>query len=214
MVDNINIILVFVAGLASVLSPCVLPVIPIIITGKSDDHKSRPLLIIAGITVTFILMGVVSSLFGAVIGSKMYYVEKVVGILIATTGILLIFNVNFFKHLNFFSQFAQKSRGRFGGFVLGLTLGVIWIPCVGPMLSSVLGIVATQGKIEVGIMLLFIYSLGFAVPMLLAAYASQFFRNRFRKVGKFPLFVNIGSGVVLLFFGVFIFFKGVINFTF
>jgi cytochrome c-type biogenesis protein len=214
MVDNINIALVFVAGLASVLSPCVLPVIPIIVTGKSDDHKFRPLLIVSGIAVTFMIMGVISSIFGAAIGSKMYYVEKVGGLLIAAIGILLIFNVNFFKHLGFFSQFAQKSRGRFGGLFLGFTLGVIWIPCVGPMLSSVLAIVATQGKIEFGIILLFIYSLGFSIPMLLAAYASQFFRNRFRKVGKYPYLVNIGSGLILLFLGVFIFFKGVISFGF
>jgi cytochrome c-type biogenesis protein len=212
MVDNINIALVFVAGLASVLSPCVLPVIPIIVTGKSDDHKFRPLLIVTGIAVTFMIMGVISSLFGAAIGSKMYYVEKAGGILIAAIGVLLIFNVNFFKHLGFFSQFAQKSRGRFGGFFLGFTLGVIWIPCVGPMLSSVLAIVATQGKIEIGIVLLFIYSLGFSIPMLVAAYASQFFRNRFRKVGKYPYLVNIVSGLILLFLGIFIFFKGVISF--
>jgi cytochrome c-type biogenesis protein len=214
MIDNINIILVFVAGLASVLSPCVLPVIPIIVTGKSDDHKFRPLLIVAGIAITFITMGVLSSLFGAVIGSKMYYVEKVGGIFIAVIGILLIFNTNPFKYLGFFSQFARESRGRFGGFFLGFTLGVIWIPCVGPMLSSVLGMVATKGKIEYGVMLLFIYSLGFACPMLLAAYASQFFRNRFRKVGKYPYLVNIGSGLILLVFGALIFFKGVISFGF
>jgi cytochrome c-type biogenesis protein len=214
MIENLNVALVFGAGLASVLSPCVLPVIPIVVTGKNDDHKTRPLLIVAGLSITFMAMGVLSSMFGAVIGSKMYYVEKTAAILIALVGILLLFNVNFFKHLSFFSQFARKSKGRFGGLFLGLTLGVIWIPCVGPMLSSVLAMVASRGEITNGIFLLFVYSLGFSVPMLIAGYASQLFRKRFRSMGKYPYLVNMGSGLILLALGGFIFFKGVIGFGF
>lgn len=212
MIDNLNIALVFAAGVTSVLSPCVFPVVPIVVAGSSDDHKLRPILIVAGLSVTFILMGVASSLFGSFIGSKMFYVEKVAGVLIALFGFLLILNVNLFKHLSFFSQFAQKSRGRFGGFILGFTLGIIWIPCVGPMLSSVLAIVATQGKVLTGISLLLVYSLGFATPMLLAGYASQFFRKRLRGLGKYPVLINIGSGAILLALGLFIVFKGMIGF--
>jgi cytochrome c-type biogenesis protein len=214
MVENINIALVFTAGLASVLSPCVFPVIPIVVTGTGDDHKFRPLLIVAGITVTFIMMGILSSLFGSFIGKGMLYVEKGAGILITIFGLLLVFNVNLFKHLTFFSRFAQKSRGRFGGFFLGFTLGIIWIPCVGPMLSGVLAMVATQGKVVPGIFLLFIYSLGFAVPMLLAGYASQFFRQRLRGIGRYQVFINIGSGLILVALGLFIVAKGIIGFGF
>jgi cytochrome c-type biogenesis protein len=208
--DNVNIAMVFVAGLASVLSPCVLPVIPIVVTGNSDDHKLRPVLIVAGLTVTFILMGVLTSLFGSIIGTRMYYIEKAAGALITLFGILFLFNINIFKHLSFLSQFAQNSRGRFGGFILGLTLGIIWIPCIGPMLSSVLALVATQGKVIDGIFLLFLYSLGFAVPMLVAGYASQFFRERFRSIGKFPRIFNSISGLILIAFGLFIIFKGMV----
>lgn len=214
MVNNINIALVFGAGLASVLSPCVLPVVPIVVTGNSDDHKLRPVMIVLGLAVTFVLMGVASAVFGSFIGAKMRYVEKAVGIFIAAFGLLLIINVNLFKHLGFFSRFAQKSKGRFGGFVLGFTLGIIWIPCVGPMLSGVLALVATQGKVLTGIGLLFVYSLGFAVPMLIAGYASQFFRKRLRGIGKFPYLVNIGSGIILLSLGLFIVFKGMVGFGF
>jgi cytochrome c-type biogenesis protein len=214
MVNNINIALVFGAGVASVLSPCVLPVVPIVVTGNSDDHKLRPVMIVVGLAVTFVLMGVASALFGSFIGAKMRNVEKAAGIFIAVFGLLLIINVNLFKHLGFFSRFAQKSKGRFGGFVLGFTLGIIWIPCVGPMLSGVLALVATQGKVLTGIGLLFVYSLGFAVPMLIAGYASQFFRKRLRGIGKFPYLVNIGSGIILLALGLFIVFKGMVGFGF
>lgn len=76
--------------------------------------------------------------------------NQAAGILIVLFGFLLIFNVNLFKHLGFLSQFAQKSRGKSGGFILGLTLGIIRIPCVGPMFSSVLALVVSLGhsKIE------------------------------------------------------------------
>lgn len=213
MVDNVNIFLVFTAGLASVLSPCVLPVMPIVITGNSDEHKLRPILLVSGLSLTFILMGVLSSIFGSVIGPKMLYIEKIAGILIAIFGMLLLFNVNLFKHLSFLSQFAQKSKGRFGGFFLGFTLGIIWIPCIGPMLSSVLAMVAAKGQIASGIFLLMIYSIGFSIPMLIAGYASQFFRKRLRSIGKFPQLVNIVSGLILLALGLFITFKGILGFA-
>jgi cytochrome c-type biogenesis protein len=81
------------------------------------------------------------------------------------------------------------------------------------MLSGVLAIVAVQGKVATGVFLLLVYSLGFAVPMLIAAYASQFFRTRFRKIGRYPVLINIVSGVILIAFGLFIVFKGVLGFT-
>jgi cytochrome c-type biogenesis protein len=65
-----------------------------------------------------------------------------------------------------------------------------------------------------GVFFLFIYSLGFAVPMLIAGYAAQFFRNRFRKIGKFPVIINIASGLILVAFGAVIFFKGTVSFGF
>lgn len=214
MEHSINLWLIFAAGVASVLSPCVLPVVPIVVTGSSDDHRFRPVLIVSGLAATFILMGVLSSIFGSIVGTKMVYVEKAAGVLIIVSGALLILNVNLFKHLSFLSGFASKSRGRFGGFALGATLGVIWIPCVGPMLSGVLAIVATRGEVLTGISLLAVYSLGFAVPMLIAGYATQFFRNRLHKAGKYQAAINIGSGVLLVVLGFLIVTRGIIGLNF
>jgi cytochrome c-type biogenesis protein len=212
MTDSVNLLLVFGAGVTSVLSPCVLPVIPIVVTGSGNDSRFRPLLIVSGLAFTFVVMGVLSSLFGSVIGGKIYYIEKVAAVIIAVFGILLIVNVNPFKYLSVLSGFAQNSRGSFGGLLLGITLGIIWIPCVGPMLSSVLAMVATKGTIWSGIFYLLVYSLGFAVPMLLAGYASHFFRRRLSSIGKYPRLVSIVSGVLLVALGGFIFFKGMVGF--
>lgn len=207
--QELNIALVFLAGLASVLSPCVFPVVPIVVSGSQRDHKLRSFLIVGGLSAAFITMGVLTSLFGSVIGPKLLYIEKIVGVLVIISGILLIINLNVFKYLNFFSAFAQKSRGRVGGLFLGFILGIVWIPCIGPMLSGVLSIVATEGRIVNGIFYLLVYSAGFSVPLLIAGYASQFFRHKLGSVRKFPRIVNVISGLILMALGLFILTKGV-----
>jgi hypothetical protein len=86
--------LTFGAGLASVASPCVLPVVPIIVTGTADDHRWRPALVVAGIAASFVAMGVVTSLFGALIGPALPRLEKAVGVLVVVSGLLLLADVN------------------------------------------------------------------------------------------------------------------------
>ncbi len=210
----LNLALVFAAGMASVLSPCVLPVVPIVVAGKSDEHRLRPLLTVAGLSLTFVIMGVLSSLFGSLLGPRMIFIEKVAGVLILLMGALLLLEINLFIHLSFFSRFAQKSKGRAGGFLLGAILGIVWIPCVGPMLSGVLSLVAARGTLVSGIGLLLVYSAGFAIPMLLAGYASQLFRNRLTVVKKHPRLTNYISGAILIGLGVFILIGGMTGINF
>ncbi|MFH0919162.1 MAG: cytochrome c biogenesis CcdA family protein [Fibrobacterota bacterium] len=212
MEQSLNLALIFIAGLASVLSPCVFPVLPVIMTGGPRDNRFRPLLIVAGLSLAFTAMGVLSSLFGAVIGPLMYKLEKAAGVLIVFFGVFLMADINLFKRLTLFSRLAEGSGGKRSGFLMGLILGLIWIPCVGPMLSSVLTLVAAEKQIAKGIVLLLVYSAGFSLPMLAAGYASQFFRNRLRGLGRHPQIVSIASGLILIVLGLFILFKGIIGF--
>ncbi|MHB0963251.1 MAG: cytochrome c biogenesis CcdA family protein [Gemmatimonadaceae bacterium] len=212
MVSELNAVLVLGAGVASVLSPCVIPVVPLIVTGTATEHKLRPVLIVGGLALAFIAMGVVSSLFGAVIGPWMYKVEKFVGAIIVLFGLLLMLDVNVFKHLGGLARVAEHAGGRTNGFVLGVLLGIIWIPCVGPMLSGVLALVATEQRVTTGIAYLLIYSVGFAMPMLLVAYASQAVRGRFRALAGAQRVINAVSGALLIVLGLFIVFKGVAAF--
>jgi cytochrome c-type biogenesis protein len=193
------------AGLASIASPCVLPMVPIIITGTNDDHKYRPLLIVAGLSFSFILMGVLTSLFAGAVAGIMPMIEKVVGVVVILFGLTMLVGINIFKNLTFFYKAQQfQSKGKWSGLILGMTLGIVWIPCVGPMLSGVLALVATQGQLASGLILLAFYSLGFAIPMLLAGYASQSIRHRIRVVNSHPIVVRLVSGLLLIVFGYFI----------
>src|SRR5512138_1522887 len=205
-----SIALSFAAGLASVASPCVLPVVPIIVAGAADEERSRPALIVAGIALAFVAMGVLSSLFGATIGPALPWLEKATGVLVLAFGVLLLADVNLFKRLTWLQRIQITGSGRWSGLLLGASLGLVWIPCVGPMLSGVLATVAAKGTLLVGVVLLVAYSLGFAVPMLAVGYGSQAVRQRFRAVAAHPAAVRWFSGLILIVFGAVILKKGML----
>lgn len=200
----------FGAGLASVASPCVLPVLPIIVAGTADEHRSRPALVVAGISASFVAMGVLTSLFGATVGTALPLLEKVVGAVVVAFGLLLLADVNLFKRLTWLQRIQPSGGGRWSGLLLGLSLGLVWIPCVGPMLSSVLAMVATKGSLATGVVLLLVYSLGFAVPMLAVGYGSQAIRQRVRALAAHPVAVRWASGLLLVAFGAVILRQGML----
>ncbi len=208
--DPPTIALAFGAGLASVASPCVLPVVPVIVTGTAEDHRSRPALVVAGIAASFVAMGVVTSLFGAAIGPALPWLEKAVGALVVAFGVLLLLDVNVFERLGVLQRIRSPGGGRWSGLLLGASLGLVWIPCVGPMLSSVLATVAARGTLAAGFVLLVAYSLGFAVPMLAVGYGSHALRSRIRAVAARPRAVRWASGLLLVAFGAVVLRKGML----
>jgi len=192
----------------------VLPVVPIIVTGTKEDHWSRPLLIVLGLSLSFMAMGALTSIFGGAVAGFMPVLEKVAGVVVILFGVLMLFDVNLFKKFTALSQIQAGGGGRWSGLLMGLTLGLVWIPCVGPMLSGVLALVATEGKLSTGLILLAFYSLGFAVPMLLAGYASQTARQKIRAINGHPLLVRLVSGALLIAFGVYILTAGMLSIGF
>jgi len=206
-----TLVMVTFAGVASIASPCVLPMVPIIITGTNDDHKYRPLLIVTGLSLSFIMMGVLTSFFAGAVAGVMPMVEKGVGVVVILFGLSMLFGINVFKKFTFFYKAQEfQSKGKWSGLILGMTLGIIWIPCVGPMLSGVLALVATQDKIASGMVLLAFYSLGFSIPMLLAGYASQSIRHKIRAVNSHPMAIRLISGLLLIVFGYYILTAGML----
>jgi cytochrome c-type biogenesis protein len=202
--------LAFAAGLVSVASPCVLPVVPLLVTGTAEDHRWRPALIVVGLAASFIAMGVAMSLFGGAIGPALPVLEKGVGVLLVVFGLLLLADVNPFKRLTWLQSIQTPAGGRWSGLLLGASLGLVWIPCVGPILSGVLATVASRGSVAVGVALLGVYAAGFAVPMLAVGYGSQALRQRVRAISAHPLAVRWVSGLLLLAFGLLILKKGML----
>jgi cytochrome c-type biogenesis protein len=155
------------------------------------------------------------------ITSKLFMLERAAAVLIIIFGVLLIMDVNLAKHITFFNRFHQggeRKAGNIAALVAGMSLGLVWIPCVGGQLGAVLAMIATgaesaqAGTLTIGITLMLVYSLGFAIPLLLAGYASQFFRSRAGSVMKNPWLIRVASGLLLIGFGVFIWVQGMLVF--
>lgn len=196
------------AGLASVLSPCVLPVIPIVMAGAERDDRLRPLMVVIGLSLSFMAMGAISSLFGALLIGKTRYIEIAGSTIIVVMGLMVIFDMSVFKRLSGLSSIRVKGEGRMGGLILGLSLGLIWIPCVGPFLSSTLTMVGTSGQLATGITLLGFYSLGLAIPMLLIGHSSQWLQVRIRGVLKHETILRYVTGGTLVAFGLYSIIQG------
>lgn len=208
---DFSIVTVFMAigaGVASVLSPCVLPVIPIIMAGAEREDRLRPLIVVIGLAISFMAMGAVSSLFGALLIGKTRYIEIGGSAIIVLMGFMVMFDMSIFKRFYQLSNLRVKGEGRVGGLILGLSLGIIWVPCVGPFLSSTLTMVATSGQLAVGIILLGFYSLGLAIPMLIVGYSSQLLQNRIKGLLRHDSILRYVTGGTLVAFGLYSIIKG------
>ena len=121
-VSIVNISMAIGAGLASVLSPCVLPVIPIIMAGAERNDRLRPLIVVIGLSITFMAMGAASSLFGTLLIGKTRYIEMFGAVVIIRMGLMVIFDMSIFKRFYQLSNIRVKNEGRFSGLILGMSL--------------------------------------------------------------------------------------------
>lgn len=199
----VNILMAVGAGVASVLSPCVLPVIPIIMAGAERKDRLRPLIVVTGLSLSFMAMGAISSLFGTLLIGKTRYIEIAGAVVIIILGLMVLFDMSIFKRFYRLANIRVNGEGRIGGLVLGMSLGLIWVPCVGPFLSTTLTMVATSGQLATGIILLGFYSLGLALPMLVVGYSSQLLQNKIKGLLKHEAALRYVTGGTLVVFGLY-----------
>jgi cytochrome c biogenesis protein CcdA len=192
----------FFAGIVSVLSPCVLPLLPIVLAYSTGNSKLRPLAVIAGLTFSFTVMGVAASAFGEYLLPYLGEIKIIAELIIIFMGISMLMQKDVFS---FLSQYTGKvhaeGKGLIGGLIIGASLGIVWIPCVGPILASILTLVALEGNVLYGAGLLLIYSMGFAIPMLIIAYSAKLSGDRLSKISEYDIELKKGAGVVLIIVG-------------
>ncbi len=200
---DISPLAVLLAGIISVLSPCTLPLLPAILAFSTKEGKYGPLAVIAGLVISFTSMGAITSAFGALLIRYIPYLHLLASVIIVLFGIIMLFDLQVFNWLSVLTSKVHNSnkQGLLGGVLLGLSLGIIWIPCVGPLLGSVLVLVAMQGNLAYGASLLFIYSIGFALPMLIIAYSANVSAMRLRKIARYDFIVKKVAGFLLILAG-------------
>jgi cytochrome c-type biogenesis protein len=172
--------LAFLGGLLTVLSPCVLPILPIIVGRSIQSHRYGPIAIVLGLMSGF-------SVAGSVLGIAASWLTQIATVLrMVAIGVLLVMGLlAIFPNLSyrFFSYFRiqpkeSQAKGLVGEFWLGTQLGLLWTPCAGPVLASILILSAVQQQILSAFALLFIYGLGAAIPLLTIAYGGRYLSQR------------------------------------
>lgn len=189
----IQILFAFIAGLLTVAAPCILPVLPILLgSSVGQQHKSRPVFIVLGFITSFALVSaLLSVLVHYIPWLSQDHVRNIAIVLIGLFGVFLIWPLPFEKFMSWFAPAINKTAGvgagqsNTSGFLLGLTLGIVWAPCAGPILAAILALIAIQGNSAKSIGLLIAYGLGAGIPMLLIAYGSQYATTKVQSIAKY-----------------------------
>ncbi len=219
MNNQLSIPIAFVAGVASFLSPCVLPLVPGYISMLSGESMEAlkagggaPLVarifrnsiaFVAGFSIVFIALGASATWVGNFLLSQRTVFNVVAGAIIIIFGLHLTGLVKIpLLYRDARLETGAPRRGLLGSFVLGFAFAFGWTPCIGPILTAILLLAARRDTVIAGMFLLAVYSAGLAIPFLLTGLGlSQFlkFYGRFRKHLQA---VEVASGVLLIAIGV------------
>jgi len=205
----------FSAGLISFLSPCVLPLIPGYISyvsgssfneliEKKNINLIPTILFTLGFSIVFIIFGAASTFLGQLLLQNSFELRIVAGVIIILFSLHIIGIINL-KFLNYEKRIqTNDNKNIYSPIVIGAAFGFGWTPCIGPILGSILALAATEESVNKGILLLFFYSLGLAIPFILSGYLIQkflIFSKNFKK--NINLVSKIG-GLILLITGILI----------
>ena len=167
--------LAYVAGMLSTLSPCVLPLVPVLVASSNDAHRGGIWALGAGLAISFSLLGIFLATVGASLGLDPETFRRVGAVMISIFGILLLSQPLQARFATATAGAAQmghslldhiKIDGLKGQFVIGSLLGIVWSPCVGPTLGAATTI-ASQGR-QLGsvAIMMFLFGLGAATPLV------------------------------------------------
>ncbi|MGD2071690.1 MAG: cytochrome c biogenesis protein CcdA [Gemmatimonadota bacterium] len=215
MIESVGILIALSAGVLSFLSPCVLPVVPSylsFVTGMTlEDLQGdvdrrevmvHSLLFVVGFSAVFMLLGASASFLGQFFRAYETWIARVGGVLIIVLGLHLMGVLRIGALLRERRvHLADKPAGKIGTLAVGAAFGAGWTPCIGPVLGAILTLAGTRETVWEGTALLGVYSLGLAVPFLLAALALDWFLGTFQKYRRFVPVMEKASGVLLVVLG-------------
>ncbi len=189
----------FVAGTLTVLSPCVLPVLPMVLGAASAKSRSGLVFLALGLTLSFVAIGLFVALFGFAIGLDEGVFRQIAAMLMIAVGVVLLMPVLQTRLATAGGPVSGWVNDRFGGeretgnggpFGLGLLMGAIWAPCVGPTLGAA-SVMAAQGDNLLQVTLtMILFGIGSALPLLLLGLMSREMLMRWR--GKM---LSLGGGL-------------------
>ncbi len=202
----------WLAGVLTLINPCVLPLLPVIIAGALQGHKHGPLYMAAGLTVAFTVVGVLITAFGHLIGLNASTINTVAAVMMVVFGVILLLPKAQEKLATAASPLASganermakvNTQGALGQFTIGLLLGAVWSPCVGPTLGGAIGLAASGENLLQATLTMLAFGIGVSTILLLLSFGSRelLTRRRDRLMRWMPWAKPI-MGIALVFVGV------------
>lgn len=222
LVSNINFLFVFLEGVISFFSPCVIPLIPIYISylagnAKQTDENGiivykqkkvffHTLFFILGISFAFFILGISFSALGTFFNTNKVLFTRIGGIIIILLGFLQlgVFNINFLnrEHKINIKSLLNKPVNPFIAFIMGFTFSFAWTPCIGPFLSSVLILASSSKNALTGNLLILVYTAGFVIPFLLVGMFTTQLLNFIKSKQRFLKYAIKLGGILLIIIGI------------
>lgn len=196
-------LLSFLAGMASIISPCVLPLIPVIV-GFSILKRTN-MEVVAFSLGFFLLLAVITSLtaiFTAAINYYILYFRIAAALILVAIGILFIVNKNLFNiSTSNISKTSDSYKGVFGSFLMGFLTCLAWAPCFGPYVVAIATYSASTGDITYSIMNMAIFAAGFSLTILIMVFLIS--KIDFKAIIKYSDWIRIISGAIIAFAGLY-----------
>jgi len=213
---------VFIAGILSFLSPCIVPLLPVYFSVLSTNasgvtiQHSLPLfkwqvnlhlvfktiIFVFGLSTSFVILGFGAGFLGAFINTDWFIaICGAVVVLLGLHQIGLLKVAVLHKETKVRLSRSDK-RDLLGTYLLGLTFSMGWTPCIGPILGAVLGLSASEGQAAYGALMMFFYALGLLIPFLLLAIFSDFLLRHVKKLNKHTEKIKVVGGLIIIFMGI------------
>jgi len=215
--QEVNFLIAFIFGFVSIISPCVLPIIPgflSFITGTTmkelqagttkNPFKQKSFYLavafVLGFSSVFVALGVTASAVGQLIMKYMPYLTTIAAIFIFLFGLHMsgLFRITKLMSTKKLDMSRIKGGSFIGAYLLGVAFSIGWTPCVGPILATILLMASNAETVTTGALLLTAYSLGNGIPFLIIAIFINSFQKQMLKYGKYLPYVEKVSGYLLM----------------
>ncbi|MDD4377814.1 MAG: cytochrome c biogenesis CcdA family protein [Eubacteriales bacterium] len=199
----------FLEGFITVISPCILPLLPLYVTyfaGNDKDGNPKNVLknslgFVLGFTIVFVSLGALAGSIGMFLKMYSYWVNIILGI------VVILFGLNFLGIIKFNLWGKGTSKevenlGFFSSLTFGMVFSIGWTPCVSAFLGSALLLASQQGSVITGVIMLFFYSIGLGIPLILCALLINKLKNAFDFIKRNYSLINKVCGILLIILGI------------
>jgi cytochrome c biogenesis protein CcdA/thiol-disulfide isomerase/thioredoxin len=203
----ILVLFAFLAGIVTILSPCILPILPIVLSSSvevGEENKKKPYGIVIGFIISFTIFTLFLSSIVKSFNISADTLRTVAVLVIGFFGLTLLIPKiqalfeNLFSKISRFAPDSSKKKGFWGGMLIGFSLGLLWTPCVGPILASVISL-ALIGDVTLGaVFITLAYSVGTAIPMLGIIMGGKNIFSKFPKLNQNLGRIQMAFGLLMV----------------